>query len=231
VVVCDDRAEAERTVKAFMTDRLHGEAGSTVLIEAFLRGREVSMLALCSGERFALLAPARDHKSLLDGGRGPNTGGMGAVTPVADVDRRLEQRVAAEVFRPLLKRLAEIGTPYYGLLYAGLMVDAAGAPWVLEFNVRLGDPEAEALLMHLDGDLLPHLEAVARRSWCDVPLAWKPGATVAVVLAAPGYPAAPVTGQTLSLPEAGAASGVDAERVKRFHGATARSSSAAAGFW
>ena len=170
----DEAVEAVRALSAL------GEAGRTLVLEEVLEGEEVSLIALCDGERYVLLPPAQDHKRLLDGDRGPNTGGMGAYCPA-----------------PVLRTMTARGTPFRGALYAGLMVTREG-PAVLEFNVRFGDPEAQVQMLSLGEDLIPWLEACARGTLAPAPFALLPGASVGVVLASPGYPAAPVTGAPIS---------------------------------
>jgi len=174
-----------------------GEASRTLVLEEVLEGEEVSVIALCDGERYVLLPPAQDHKRLLDGDRGPNTGGMGAYCPAPVLDAVALARVGEEVIAPVLRTMAARGTPFRGALYAGLMVTRAG-PAVLEFNARFGDPEAQVLAMQLGEDLLPWLDACARGTLGPRPLAVLPGASVGLVLASPGYPGAPVTGTRIT---------------------------------
>ncbi len=184
VVVADDPAGARRAARRLL--HLHG----TVLLEERLRGPEVSLIALCAGEDYVLLPTARDHKRLLRGDQGPNTGGMGAICPVPITPSAAE--CAERTIAPLLHLLAERGMPYQGALYAGLILTERG-PMVLEYNVRLGDPETQAILPALTESLLPWLDGAARG---ELPRA-EPrveGAAVGVVLAAAGYPEAPELG-------------------------------------
>jgi phosphoribosylamine--glycine ligase len=187
----DEAVEAVRSLAAL------GEAGRTLVLEEVLEGEEVSIIALCDGERYVLLPPAQDHKRLLDGDRGPNTGGMGVYCPAPVLDAAALRRVGEEVIAPVLRTMASRGIPFRGALYAGLMVGRDG-PAVLEFNARFGDPEAQVLVLSLDEDLLPWLEACAQGTLSPRPLAVRPGASVGVVLASPGYPSAPVTGTHIS---------------------------------
>ncbi|MGZ3479641.1 MAG: phosphoribosylamine--glycine ligase, partial [Myxococcaceae bacterium] len=187
----DQAVAAVRAVAAL------GESARTLVLEEVLEGEEVSVIALCDGARYVLLPAAQDHKRLLDGDRGPNTGGMGAYCPAPVLDPAALARVGEEVIAPVLRTMASRGTPFRGALYAGLMVTRTG-PSVLEFNARFGDPEAQVLAMQLGEDLLPWLDACARGTLAPRPLALLPGATVGVVLASPGYPAAPVTGTPIS---------------------------------
>ncbi|HEY8394548.1 MAG TPA: phosphoribosylamine--glycine ligase [Thermaerobacter sp.] len=187
--VCDDAAAAVEAVRRLMRQRALGDAGRRVVVEERLSGRELSVLAVTDGERVELLPPARDHKRLLDGDRGPNTGGMGAYSPVPDVTPDLLERVRREILERAVRGLAEEGHPYRGVLYAGLMLTAEG-PRVLEFNCRLGDPEAQVILPRLAGDLAELFLAAATGRLAG-PLRCREEAAVCVVLAAPGYPEAP----------------------------------------
>ncbi len=194
VLVTDDPAEAASWVRHCLGGGF-GAAGARVLIEEHLDGQEVSVLAICAGTAAVPLTPARDHKRLGDGDEGPNTGGMGAYSPVPDLPAGLVERTVAEVIVPALEHLAASGTPYLGFLYAGLMLTDDG-PRVLEFNCRLGDPETQVILPRLDADLAEVLAAAAAD---EVPqsLAWTAEAAVDVVLAAAGYPERPRTGDVI----------------------------------
>lgn len=199
-IVCQTRAEAAQAAKEMFGGRF-GDAGREVLVEEFLDGEELSILALTDGESVMLLPASQDHKRLGEGDTGPNTGGMGAYTPVSIVDRAMLERAADEVLRPVLARLAERGTSYRGVLYAGLMVWDS-AIQVLEFNCRFGDPEAQVVLPAIDFDLLEHVWRIAAGE------PWRPHdpfpaasrAAVTTVVAAPGYPEAPVKGGEITLP-------------------------------
>jgi phosphoribosylamine--glycine ligase len=191
-------------------------AGKQLLLEELLDGPELSVIALCDGERFVLLPPAQDHKRVGDGDQGPNTGGMGAYSPAAFLTPTQLEAVGATVIAPTLAELRRRGAPFIGALYAGLMLTREG-PRVLEFNCRLGDPETQPLLMQLDEPLGPRLLACARGHLDPVPLRLRGGASVAVVLAAPGYPEAPRLG--------GAITGLGSPRpdgVEVFHAGTRR---------
>jgi phosphoribosylamine--glycine ligase len=174
-------------------------AGQTILLEEVLTGPELSVMALCDGERFVLLAPSQDHKRVFDGDRGPNTGGMGAYAPADLLSAAELDRVGREVMAPTLAELRRRGCSYRGALYAGLMLTPAG-PRVLEFNARLGDPETQVLMMQLDVDLVPLLRACARGALEPGALPQRQGFSVGIVLAAEGYPDAPRTGEAISLP-------------------------------
>src|SRR6267154_2014402 len=184
VIVADDGAAAAAAV-----DELW-KPGLRLLIEERLTGREISIIALCDGETVLPLPPARDHKRLLDGDRGPNTGGMGAVCPPSDATQDLLQEVVRTVLEPTARELAGRRAPFVGALYAGLMLTPDG-PRVLEFNCRLGDPEAQAILLRLRSDPLPLFFAAAQRRLAGQKPVWDSRTAVAVVLAAHGYPGAP----------------------------------------
>ena len=188
VVVTSSHAEAKQAVRTMLVDRAFGDAGDRVVIEERLSGREVSMMALCDGTRFVLLASAEDHKAVWDGDRGPNTGGMGAYSPSPLVDQALTEKIARTIFAPLVAAMADAGRPFRGLLYGGLMLTPERGPMVIEWNCRFGDPETQAVLPRLDEDLLPWLLDAASG---ELPLQspdWLPGLAVCVVLAAEGYP-------------------------------------------
>jgi phosphoribosylamine--glycine ligase len=187
VLICQNASEAERAVHQLMDERAFGDAGERILIEELLSGEEVSCIALTDGTTIRLLPSSQDHKRALDGDRGPNTGGMGAYSPAPALTAELEQEVLTRVFRPLLLGMAAAGSPYRGFLYAGLMVGADG-PRVLEFNVRLGDPETQALFMRLRSDLAPVLRACAQGTLEHANVAWDSRPAVCVVITAGGYP-------------------------------------------
>jgi phosphoribosylamine---glycine ligase len=196
VTVCPDREAALAAIEASLVNGAFGEAGSTVVIEELLVGDEVSLLALCHGQTARPLAAAQDFKRVGDGDTGPNTGGMGAYSPVPWFDAAATAEAARLVHEPLLAELAHRGIPFSGCLYAGLMLTADG-PRVLEYNVRFGDPETQALLARLDGDLTTALAAIAHGAPEDVALGVRGDAAVTLVLAAPGYPEATRTGQPI----------------------------------
>jgi phosphoribosylamine--glycine ligase len=195
VVIAADRAEAERAID-FMFGGGFGAAGASVVIEEFLVGEELSFFALCDGHRALAFGSARDHKRLGDGDTGPNTGGMGAISPAPMLDAALEARIMDEIVEPTLRGMAERGAPFRGVLFVGLMMTAEG-PKLIEFNVRFGDPETQAILPRLDQDLLPLLAAVARGTLPEGPVRFRPEVGVAVVMAARGYPDAPLKGSVI----------------------------------
>ena len=187
VIVPASREEAAEAVEAMLVRGRFGAAGEEILLEDPLEGRELSVLALCDGERFAVLPPAQDHKRLLEGDRGPNTGGMGAVAPSPAAGSELIAEVSERIIAPTLAGLRRAGTPYRGVLYAGLMLTDDG-PKVIEFNCRFGDPEAQAVLPLLRSDPYEIMLAGATGSIAGVAIDWSPEACVAVVMASTGYP-------------------------------------------
>ncbi|HXV58318.1 MAG TPA: phosphoribosylamine--glycine ligase [Gaiellaceae bacterium] len=209
VFVCREDEDVAPAVERALT------LGDRVVVEELLEGEELSLFALCDGAEALPLLPAQDFKRLHDGDEGPNTGGMGSYAPVPGVDRERVDEIVDAVHRPVLAELARRGTPFQGLLYAGLMLTEDGLR-VLEFNCRFGDPETQAILPLLEGDLLEALAACASGSLAGVALAAAPGAAVTVVLAAPGYPESPETG----VPVAGLAEAED-EGALVFHAGTA----------
>jgi phosphoribosylamine--glycine ligase len=216
VVVAADAAEAKDAVRRFLGGAL-GEAGRTLVIEERLEGEEVSIMAIADGERYALLPPAQDHKRIFDGDLGPNTGGMGAYAP-APCAAGIFEEAGEQTIAPILAAMRARGTPFRGVLYAGLMLTAQG-PYVLEYNARLGDPETEAVLPLLGEDLYPILAAAAEGRLEPRPLRLHPGAAMTVVLASEGYPEHPRTGDLIRGLER-----VPPE-VRVFHAGTRRSAS------
>ncbi len=215
VVVADDAEHAESALRDMLVGRVHGSAGSRVVVEERLEGPEASVIALSDGERVRLLPAAQDHKRVGEGDRGPNTGGMGAFSPTPKVTPEVAREVEERVLLPTLRELARRGRPFRGALYAGLMLTQKGLR-VLEFNARLGDPETQPLMMRLAGDLVPALLGAARGDLSKVELAVDPRAAVGVVLAAEGYPAKPVAGDAVE-----GADGPFEEGVQVFHAGTA----------
>ena len=197
VTVAADQAEADAAMEELFVRRSLGAASDVVVVEEYLAGREVSLLALCDGERLALLPPARDYKAALDGGLGPNTGGMGAYTRPSFITPSLLARVRVEIMEPVVRDLARRGTPFVGVLYAGLMVTSTG-PRVIEFNCRFGDPEAQVVLPLVESDFLEALLAVAEGRLDPATLRWSDHEACGVVVASGGYPAAYGTGQEIA---------------------------------
>jgi phosphoribosylamine--glycine ligase len=200
VLMCATRSEAARAVRAMLAEAAFGDAGREVVIEHYLEGEELSVLALTDGEHTLVLPAAQDHKRLGDGDRGPNTGGMGAYSPVSIASDALLERVRRDVLEPAIRALAAEGAPYRGVLYAGLMLAPDGTASVLEFNCRLGDPETQALLPLLPG-VTEHLAAIATGTWRPrEQTLTATRAAVATVLAAPGYPDSPELGAAIAVP-------------------------------
>lgn len=223
VVVTETTEEAEAAIRDLWK---HAPAGGQILLEERLTGREVSVFALVSGEQVVPLAAAHDYKRLHDDDQGPNTGGMGAFAPVPWFGQAEVEATVASIFEPIAWRLARDGTPYRGVLYAGLMLTAAG-PMVLEFNARFGDPEAQVLMPLLDGDLAAALLGVATgdRGAMEDSLAIRAGAAVGVVIAAEGYPTDSITNRRLHGAEP---SGVDdGGPLLCFHAGTRRTAEGA----
>jgi phosphoribosylamine--glycine ligase len=187
VTICHDTASALEAVTEAMERRRFGAAGNRVVVEEFLTGEEVSFFALCDGENAIPLGTFQDHKAIFDGDRGPNTGGMGAYSPVPQFGPEMEARVMREVVGPTLTAMNARGTPFRGLLYAGLMTDGERIN-VIEFNVRFGDPECEPQMMRLDSDLAENLLAAAEGKVANAAVRLSPRSAVAVVLASGGYP-------------------------------------------
>ena len=187
VVVAADVAEAEAAVEAMLSGGALGAAGHEVVIEDCLVGEEASLFALCDGTRAIPLGTAQDHKRAYDGDRGPNTGGMGAYSPATVLTPELEARVMAQIVTPTLAALREAGTPFTGVLFAGLMITHEG-PQLIEYNVRFGDPECQVLMPRLASDLVPALIAACEGDLAGTVLDWHPHAALTVVMAAQGYP-------------------------------------------
>jgi phosphoribosylamine---glycine ligase len=217
VLVAETRAEAESFIRRLMQKHELGHSGSRVLLEHALKGEELSYIVLTDGRSFVPMAPARDHKRVLDGDRGPNTGGMGAFTTDGMISPRYESAIIEDIVQPTIAGLSEEGIPYTGFLYFGLMLTRDG-PMVLEYNCRLGDPETQPILMRMDFDLAAALDAVACRKLGTFKPAWKPGASACVVLASGGYPGSFETGKAIS----GLAEAAALPEVAIFHAGTKR---------
>jgi phosphoribosylamine--glycine ligase len=212
VIIAADEREARAALDVFFGERRFGE--TEVVLEEFLDGEELSLLALCDGERAVPLAPAQDYKRIFDGDEGPNTGGMGSYSPVPGVDAERAWEIAGLAHQPIVDVLRERGTPFHGVLYAGLMMTAAG-PKVLEYNARFGDPETQAVLPRLRSDLLELLQASTRTGGlAGVEPDWSDDWAVTVVLASRGYPETSSSGDVIS--------GLDeVDEAEVFHAATA----------
>ena len=224
VAMCNDAAEAHTAIDDMMAARRFGDAGDRIVIEQWLRGEEASYYAITDGERIVTLAAAQDHKRALDGDKGENTGGMGAYSPPPVVSKAVEKKILERVVHPTIRGMAREGHPYQGVLYVGLMIDSAGDPFVIEFNVRFGDPETQPLLVRMQADLLPILDASARGTLDEATAIGWGEAAVCVVLASGGYPRSYATGREISgLDELADAD--DADKVVVFHAGTRRDDS------
>jgi phosphoribosylamine--glycine ligase len=215
VRVAETLEEAEDAVRDCFSGAF-GESGSTVVIEEFLEGEEASVFALCDGHNIVMLPSAQDHKQVWDGDRGPNTGGMGAYSPAPVMTPEVLERTRREIIEPTVRRMAERGTPFTGVLFAGLMISEAG-PKLIEYNVRFGDPECQVLMMRLRSDVLDLLEATARGDLGGVVPAWREEVALTVVMAVRGYPVNVEKGSEIKGAEA-----LDSDVVQVFHAGTAR---------
>jgi len=196
VIICDNREAGSRALDEMMDQKVFGAAGEMIVIEEFLRGEEVSVFALCDGADFALLAAAQDHKRILDGDQGKNTGGMGAYAPAPIMTEALKERVAREIIEPTIRGMAAEGSPYCGCLYAGLMITEHG-PQVLEYNCRFGDPETQVVIPLIDGDLAELLHSAATGALDRKQAGQHAASAVCVVIASRGYPDAYETGKEI----------------------------------
>ena len=215
VVVARSEAEALAAVGEMLSGRAFGDVGRRIIIEEFLSGEEASFICVVGGGEAVPLASSQDHKAAGEGDTGPNTGGMGAYSPAPVVDGTAHDRIMREIIRPTVEGMAARGTPYTGFLYAGLMIDDTGAPRVIEFNCRLGDPEAQPILLRLRSDLLDLVEAAIDGDLARVRPDWDERAALGVVMAAAGYPGSYDKG----LPIAGLDSDLPHTRI--FHAGTA----------
>ena len=216
VVVATTRAEAEAALEACFAGAF-GAAGAEVVIEEFLDGEEVSFFALCDGENVLPLATAQDHKRVFDGDQGPNTGGMGAYSPAPVATPGIEARIMDEIIRPTIAAMAARGTPYRGVLYAGIMV-TAGGPKIYEYNCRFGDPECQVLMLRLRSDLLTALLATADGALKSFDLRWRDDVALVVTMATNGYPGTYANGSEIR----GLAKAAAVEGVEIFHAGTRR---------
>jgi phosphoribosylamine--glycine ligase len=198
VVVAETVAEAQAAARDMLGGAMLGKAGARVVVEDFLDGEEASFIVVASGTSYVAMATSQDHKRIGDGDTGPNTGGMGAYSPAPVVTPEIHQRACREVIEPTLKGMADEGAPFTGFLYAGLMINAKGDPRVLEFNVRMGDPETQPILFRLDSDLLDILEAAVDGTLDQVRPQWNPQPSLGVVMAAAGYPGTVQKGDAIS---------------------------------
>ena len=221
VAMCSDAASAHTAIDEMMSSRRFGDAGDRIVVEEWLQGEEASYYAITDGERIVTLAAAQDHKRALDGDEGENTGGMGAYSPPPIVSEAVEKKILERVVYPTIRGMSKEGHPYQGVLYVGLMIDRTGDPYVIEFNVRFGDPETQPLLVRMQADLLPILDASARGTLDEATAIDWGEAAVCVVLASGGYPRSYQTGhEILGLDDL-----EDEESVVVFHAGTRRGES------
>ena len=215
VVVAMTLADAEHALTDMLGAHAFGDASARVVIEEFLDGEEASYIVMADGVHYLPMASSQDHKRVGDGDTGPNTGGMGAYSPAPVVTPEVERRIRAEVIEPTLRGMAAEGTPFTGFLYAGLMIDKTGAPKVIEFNVRFGDPETQPVMQRLQSDFAELIEAALDGELDRAEAEWDPRPSLGVVIAAQGYPGKPKSGDAIS--------GLDSEfdaGVKVFHAGT-----------
>ena len=198
VIVAMTLAEAEDAVRDMLSGNAFGEAGARVVVEEFLEGEEASFISMVDGRTALPMATSQDHKRVGDGDTGPNTGGMGAYSPAPVVTEAVHARVMAEVVNPTVAGMIADGIPFTGFLYAGLMIDATGAPKVIEFNVRFGDPETQPVMLRLQSDLVELVEAAIDGRLHQTRAQWDPRPSLGVVMAARPYPETPVTGEVIS---------------------------------
>ena len=216
VFVCDDPADGILAAEKIMCERIFGSAGDKIIVEDKLLGEEASILAFVDGRNIYVMESSQDHKPIGDGDSGPNTGGMGAYSPAPVVTEALMDKITREILVPVVDGMNRNGTPYKGVLYAGLMITAAG-PRVLEFNVRFGDPETQPMLMRLKSDLLEIMRAVCDSRLDEVTLEWDPRPAVCVVMVSGGYPGEYEKGKIIT----GIAEAEKLEDVVIFHAGTA----------
>jgi phosphoribosylamine---glycine ligase len=209
VILCETRREASEAISGLMSGKLLGSVQSSIVIEEFLTGEEISLLTLSDGKHVVPLVPAQDHKRIGEGDTGLNTGGMGAYSTDGMLDDQMRDWILHHIAVPAVNGMAAEDSPFVGVLYCGLMMTARG-PMVLEFNARFGDPETQAILARLDSDLLATLEACVEGRLSDAELLWKPGASACVIAASSGYPGSYVNGHKISgLEEASRVPGVE----------------------
>ncbi len=215
-IVCETVAQAEEALISIMRDASLGSAGSTVVVESFMDGEEVSLFVLTDGESYALLAPAQDHKRIGEGDLGPNTGGMGAYAPAPVLTEDLMDEAVRTIIEPTLTGMSSDGCPYQGILYVGIMITGEG-PKVVEYNCRFGDPETQVILPLMESDPVDVFMALARGQFQDYTLDMHPGAAVCVVMASKGYPGSYKTGNRIS-----GVDSIDERQTVIFHAGTRR---------
>jgi phosphoribosylamine--glycine ligase len=218
VIVAMTRGEAEAAVRDMLAGNAFGEAGHRVVIEEFLEGEEASFIVMVDGKNILPMATSQDHKRVGEGDTGPNTGGMGAYSPAPVVTPEIHERIMREVIIPTVEGMAAEGNPYTGFLYAGLMIDGTGAPKVIEYNCRFGDPETQPIMMRLKSDLVALCNIALDRKLDTATAEWDERAAMGVVLAAGGYPASYGKGDVIN-----GLDGADSDDAKIFHAGTSES--------
>ncbi len=221
VIVCDNIGQALAAIESMIIKKNFGVAGTKVVIEERISGEEVSVIALCDGKTLMPLAPSQDHKRVFDNDKGPNTGGMGAYSPVPAVDSNLQEMILKDTMEPAVIAMKNRGSPFKGFLYAGIMIEeTTKKPYVLEFNARMGDPECQPIIMRMKSDLYEYIDAAVDGTLESMPqMEWKSQTAVCVVMAAKGYPGSYEKGKVIE--------GLDSEfgpHVMVFHAGTARDS-------
>jgi phosphoribosylamine--glycine ligase len=222
VFVTNNKKEAIEAVELLLNKQVFGKSSDEIVIEKKITGDEVSIIAMCDGSSFTLLDPCKDHKRAFENDTGPNTGGMGSFSPVGDINVEEIHQISKKVFQPTLDGMVKNGNPFNGFLYAGIMIEKqTRKPYVLEFNVRMGDPECQPLMMRMESDLFEYIESIESKSIDSMkPIAWKEKCSVCVVMASKGYPGRFETGHTIK-----GLDSADKEDLMVFHAGTKLSSS------
>lgn len=190
VFVTDNKKDAITAIDLLLNRKIFGRSSNEIIIEKKIIGKEVSIIALCDGKSFIMLEPSRDHKRIFDNDKGPNTGGMGSYSPVSDINEEEINEISKKIIKPVIKGMIQNGTPFKGFLYAGLIYEeTTSKPYVLEFNVRMGDPECQPLMMRMESDIVEYIESAQNQSIDSMkPIKWKDKVSVCVVMASKGYP-------------------------------------------
>ncbi|MEJ7642144.1 MAG: phosphoribosylamine--glycine ligase [Candidatus Nitrosocosmicus sp.] len=217
VFVTNNKQEAVAAIDLLLNSKKFGDSSQNIIIEKRIFGEEVSIIAICDGKSFLILEPCRDHKRAFDNNTGPNTGGMGSFSPVTDIKEEEIHQISKKVFEPTIRGLINKGNPFRGFLYAGLIIEKeTRKPYVLEFNVRMGDPECQPLMMRMESDLFEYMESAEQQSIDSVkPIEWKKKHSVCVVMASKGYPDSFEKGHTIK-----GINKVDREDLMLFHSGT-----------
>jgi len=224
VILATTVEQAITAVEDMLAGNAFGDAGHRVVVEEFLTGEEASFICMVDGEHVLPLATSQDHKARDNGDLGPNTGGMGAYSPAPVVTREVHERIMKEIIKPTVKGMANEGNPYHGFLYAGVMIDASGAPKVLEFNCRFGDPETQPIMMRLQSDLTELIDAALDNKLNEISAKWDPCSALGVVMAAGGYPDSYKKGDVIT-GLTGESHAGELEKLKIFHAGTAEKNS------